>query len=129
MQISLDFRSDLPIYIQVVEQVRELVANGGLKPGDQLPTVRALAAELRVNFNTIARAYRLLDEAGIISTQQGRGTYILDGPAHPLDKDARRAALDALAHRYLEEAARLGFSAEQALEHISRKNAGHKPEK
>ena len=121
MQITLDFRSDLPIYTQVVEQVRQLVANGGLKPGDQLPTVRALASELRVNFNTIARAYRLLDEAGLISTQQGRGTYILDEPAQPMTEQLRRASLDALAHRYLEEAAHLGFSPEQALEHLNRK--------
>ncbi len=76
--IQLDFRSHTPIYTQIVEQVKQQVISGVLKPEDQLPTVRALALELRVNFNTVARAYRLLDEAGIISTQQGRGTYILD---------------------------------------------------
>lgn len=127
MNISLDFRSDLPIYTQVVEQVRQLVANGGLKPGDQLPTVRALASELRVNFNTIARAYRMLDEAGIISTQQGRGTYILDEPAPALNDELRLASLDALAHRYLEAAARLGFTAEQAVEHLAQKSSGTAP--
>ena len=77
-RIRLDFRSGVPIYTQVMEQIEQLVEAGVLQPGDQLPTVRALAQELRVNFNTIARAYRLLDEAGIISTQQGRGTYILE---------------------------------------------------
>ena len=128
MQITLDFRSDLPIYMQVVEQVRQQVASGGLKPGDQLPTVRALASELRVNFNTIARAYRLLDEAGIISTQQGRGTYILDEPAAPLDENLRRASLDALARRYLEEAARLGFTNRQAVEHLNQKDPGSQPD-
>jgi GntR family transcriptional regulator len=80
MNITLDFRSEIPLYIQIVEQVRQQIANGGLQPGEQLPTVRALAAELRINFNTVARAYRLLDEAAIISTQQGRGTYILELP-------------------------------------------------
>jgi GntR family transcriptional regulator len=76
MNLELDFRSGIPIYLQVVDRIKEMIANGRLKPGDQLPTVRALALELRVNFNTVARAYRILDENGIISTQQGRGTYI-----------------------------------------------------
>jgi GntR family transcriptional regulator len=78
--LQIDFRSGLPIYTQIVNQVQAQVVNGSLKPGDQLPTVRALAEELRVNFNTVARAYRLLDEERIISTQQGRGTYITEIP-------------------------------------------------
>ena len=57
MQLTLDFRSGAPIYVQVVDQIKHLVATGALKPDDQLPTVRQLATELRVNFNTIARAY------------------------------------------------------------------------
>lgn len=65
-EFSVDFRSDVPTYVQIVDQVRDALAGGNLKPGDQLPTVRQMAAELRVNFNTIARAYRLLDDAGLI---------------------------------------------------------------
>jgi GntR family transcriptional regulator len=61
--------------------VQAQIASGILNPGAQLPTVRALAEELRVNFNTVARAYRILDEARIISTQQGRGTFYYRGPA------------------------------------------------
>ena len=76
MQIKLDFRSGIPIYVQIIDQIKHLVATGVLRPDDQLPTVRQLASDLRVNFNTIARAYRMLDEDGVISTQQGRGTYI-----------------------------------------------------
>ena len=86
-----------------VEQVRQRVAEGELKPGDQLPTVRALASELRVNFNTVARSYRLLDEAGIISTQQGRGTYILELPPPEIAERLRSESLQALARRYLTE--------------------------
>jgi GntR family transcriptional regulator len=71
---SLDFRSGVPVYVQLVEQVLQYLSSGSLKPGDQLPTVRQMAAALRVNFNTVARAYRMLDEAGLISTQQSRGT-------------------------------------------------------
>ena len=74
MKISIDLRSDIPIYLQIVEQIRQQLTSGGLKPGDQLPTVRALASELRINFNTVGRAYRVLDESRLISTQRGRGT-------------------------------------------------------
>lgn len=116
MNIQIDFRSDIPITNQIVEQIQSQITGGLLKPGDQLPTVRAMALELRVNFNTVARAYRILDEAGIISTQQGRGTFILEQPPPQTSERLRREALLALAQRYLTEAARLGFSREQSLQ-------------
>ena len=128
MNINLNLRSDIPIYIQVTEQVRQQVANGELKPGDQLPTVRALASDLRVNFNTIARAYRLLDEAGVISTQQGRGTYILDEASPEITEDLRIKSLDALARRFLEEASQLGFTREQSIQHIAKHASSQKAE-
>ncbi len=113
MNLELDFRSGIPIYLQVVERIKELVAGGKLKPGDQLPTVRAMALELRVNFNTIARAYRLLDESGIISTQQGRGTYILELPPPEVTDSIRQKSLQAITARYLNDASRLGSSREE----------------
>ena len=112
-QIHLDFRSGVPIYTQIVEQVRQQVLSGKLQPGDQLPTVRALALELRVNFNTVARAYRLLDEAGIISTQQGRGTYILEFPPPEHTGKLRNQALQTLTRDYLSEAFRLGCNQDE----------------
>jgi GntR family transcriptional regulator len=113
--IQLDFRSGTPIYTQIVEQVKQQVVSGQLKPGDQLPTVRALALELRVNFNTVARAYRLLDEAGIISTQQGRGTYILEAPPPEQTDKLRQQALDALTRDYLNEAFHLGCNRDEIM--------------
>jgi GntR family transcriptional regulator len=113
MFADLDFRSHIPIYVQLVERVKHLVASGTLRPGDQLPTVRQLAAELRVNFNTVARAYRLLDEAGVISTQQGRGTYVLEVPPPEDAIRLRRKALDGLSHNFLLEAHRMGFEADE----------------
>lgn len=106
----LDLRSGVPIYVQIVEQVQQLVASGKVKPGDQLPTVRQLASELRVNFNTIARAYRMLDEAGLISTQQGRGTYILDRPADGLNDLIKQETLAAQITRFLADLSRQGYS-------------------
>jgi GntR family transcriptional regulator len=121
MEIEIDFRSDEPIYIQIVEQIRRLVATGELKQGDQLPTVRQLATDLRVNFNTVARAYRLLDEAGLISTQQGRGTYIWEQPTPETRERLRNQQLDALTQRYLSEVTRLGFTSEQVSQAITEK--------
>ena len=75
-RILLDFRAKIPLYRQLSEQLRGQIEHGALQADEQLPPVRALAQRLRVNFNTVARAYRLLDIEGWISTQQGRGTYI-----------------------------------------------------
>jgi len=108
--IYLDFRSGIPIFTQIIDQIKQQVASGLLKPGDQLPTVRALAAELRVNFNTVARAYRLLDEAGLISTQHGRGTYILEMPPQEILEGMRLDSMRLLTEQYLVDAARLGYS-------------------
>ena len=110
LTLHLDFHSGLPIYTQIVNQIQSQLANGILKPGDQLPTVRALASELRVNFNTVARAYRILDEARIISTQQGRGTFITEIPPPEVTEKLRQESLSELTNRFLSEAFRLGFS-------------------
>jgi GntR family transcriptional regulator len=110
LTLQLDFHSGLPIYTQIVNQIQSQLANGILKPGNQLPTVRALAQELRVNFNTVARAYRILDEARIISTQQGRGTYITEIPPPEVSERLRHESLEALTQRFIAEAIRLGFS-------------------
>ena len=113
MNLEIDFRSGIPIYLQVVERIKEHIASGRLAPGDQLPTVRSMALELRVNFNTIARAYRILDETGIISTQQGRGTYVMNVPPPEVSEKIRQKALMALTRRYLADAGRLGASHEE----------------
>jgi GntR family transcriptional regulator len=110
LTLYLDFHSGLPIYTQIVNQIQSQLVNKIIKPGDQLPTVRALAQELRVNFNTVARAYRILDEARIISTQQGRGTYITEVPPQEVSEKLRHESLTALTQRFIIEAFRLGFS-------------------
>ena len=119
LTLQIDFRSGLPIYKQIVNQVQAQVASGILKPGDQLPTVRALAEELRVNFNTVARAYRILDEARIISTQQGRGTYITESPPPTVSERLRRESLEALTQRFISEAMRLEFSKTEIRQMVS----------
>ncbi|OGO37278.1 MAG: hypothetical protein A2W35_00270 [Chloroflexi bacterium RBG_16_57_11] len=110
MHIQLDFRSGQPIYLQIVEQIRQMVVSGELRPGDQLPTIRQLATDLRVNFNTVARAYRLLDEAGLISTQHGRGTYVWEAPSTESPQQLRWQGLEGLMNYCIQEALRLGYA-------------------
>ncbi|MHB0988701.1 MAG: GntR family transcriptional regulator [Bellilinea sp.] len=118
--IHIDFRSDTAITTQIVEQVKSRVLSGQLKPGNQLPTVRQLAAELRVNFNTVARAYRILDELGLISTQQGRGTYIWE-PPEPGDAAERRLrALTQITRHFLNDAGLMGFTVDEIHAEIER---------
>jgi GntR family transcriptional regulator len=114
-EIHLDFRSEEPLYLQIARQVQQLVAGGRLKVGDQLPTVRELATELRINFNTVARAYKLLDEARLISTQRGRGTYIWEQPSEETVKELQKKTLEELAFHYWSEARRLGYSLQEAM--------------
>jgi GntR family transcriptional regulator len=131
MLIKIDFRSGIPIYIQIVEQIRQKIVSAELCQGDQLPTVRQLATDLRVNWNTVARAYRLLDEAGLISTQQGRGTYIWETPSEETTQVLRKQVLESLTRHYLAEAARLEFNPEQVAasfsEHLVAWKAGDTP--
>lgn len=113
-RIKLDFRASEPLYLQIASQIQQLVAHGILKQGDQLPTVRELATELTINFNTIARAYRLLDEARLISTQRGRGTYIWEEPTAEMMKRYQQIGLEELARNYLSQAAQMGFTTQEA---------------
>ena len=118
MLVELDFRRHVPIYVQIVERLKHLMATEILKPGDQLPTVRQLADDLRVNFNTVARAYRILDQAGLVSTQQGRGTYVLEVLPPEQSTRLREEALKALTQLFLTEAARLGFEQDEVARDV-----------
>ncbi len=110
--VELNFRSGEPIYMQIVAQLEQRIAAGERKPGDQLPTVRELADKLDVNFNTVARAYRILDEAGTISTQQGRGTFVIDPGV------AGQTTLEGITRRFAGQAHRLGFEPEEVAQTV-----------
>jgi len=98
--------------------MEQLVGKGELKLGDQLPTVRELATELRINFNTVGRAYHVLDESRLISTQRGRGTYIWEQPTEEMMKQLKIKSLKELARNYLNEASRLGFTLDDAIDEL-----------
>src|SRR3954470_2297025 len=115
MLVSLDATDATPIYAQVERALRAAIAAGRLKAGDQLPTVRELAVELRVNANTIARVYSELERAGVFETRRGVGTFVraTRAEARPASEHARR--LKAFATRVLSEGDTHGFSAEEVI--------------
>ena len=120
MKFDLEFTKHVPIYIQLTEQVKHAIAAGELEPGDQLPPVRELAADLGVNFNTVARVYRVLDEEGIISTQHGRGTFILPPSSKRKSEALRREDLQALAEHFVTEVQKLDIPREDVQKVIER---------
>jgi GntR family transcriptional regulator len=89
--MTVDARSGVPIYLQIIEQVKRSVALGVLQAGEQLPTVKQLALDLTVNPNTVARAYRELERDSVIETSPGRGSFIRD---NGVADSAQRAAVD-----------------------------------
>jgi GntR family transcriptional regulator len=118
MKFQIDLTNHTPIYLQIMSQVKHAVASGELAPGEQLPTVRQLAADLRVNFNTVARAYRQLDEEGIISTQHGRGTFILEPASEQDSVRLRQQDLALLAQYFVEEARKLDVSPDEVRQQL-----------
>ena len=115
MNVRLDPRSGEPIYRQIVEQVKYLVARGDLRPGEQLPSIRALAAELRVNPRTVVKAYETLQHGDLVVMRHGQGVFVAEDRGS-LPAAARRKALTRMARRLLAEASRLGAGTDETLD-------------
>src|ERR1041384_7381774 len=92
MLLQINYKSGKPVYLQVVDQVKAAAASGALQPGEALPCIRPLAEELRVNRNTIAKAYSELESLGIIETLPGKGCFLKENHS-PLKKEIRRKML------------------------------------
>lgn len=92
MVFQIDFKTGKPVYLQLVDQIRYAAASGALRPGEALPSIRPLAEELRVNRNTIAKAYAELEGQGIIETVPGKGCFLKDGNS-PFTKQVRQKLL------------------------------------
>lgn len=88
MQLQINFKSGKPVYLQLVDQIKAAVASGALRPGDSLPSIRPLAEDLRVNRNTVAKAYTELESQGVIETLAGKGCFVRAGQA-TVRKDVR----------------------------------------
>ncbi len=92
MVLQINFKSGLPVYLQIVEQVKAAAASGALQPGEALPSIRPVAEDLRVNRNTVAKAYAELESLGVIETLPGKGCFLKENHS-PLKKEVRRKML------------------------------------
>ncbi len=115
MQISIDTKSGVPFYRQIIEQVKFAIAQGDLQTGDRLPTIRQLSVDLSINPNTVIRAYRELEIEGMLDTQQGSGTFV--SKCRPdVDKLERQRMLDQILTDMLARASSYGFTLDEVLE-------------
>jgi len=110
----LDLATGVPAYRQIIDQVLGAIAAGTLQGGDQLPTVRQLAVDLSINPNTVVRAYRELEIRGILTTQQGIGTFVTAQPV-PVDEAVRQRQLDHLIGDLLARAGAAGLTADDVV--------------
>lgn len=117
MVLQVNFKSGLPIYLQLVDQIKAAAASGALRPGEALPSIRPLAEQLRVNRNTVAKAYSELESLGIIETLPGRGCFLKENHS-ALRKEARRKLLIAEIDQAIVQAHHLQVPGDEFLELI-----------
>jgi GntR family transcriptional regulator len=120
--VSIDPRDATPIYAQLERGLRAAIATNRLRPGDQLPTVRQLAVELKVNANTVARVYAELERAGVLETRRGVGSFVTAATAraHPAREHDRR--LRAFVTRVLADADAAGFTVDDLVSEMAARN-------
>ena len=115
MQLVIDTQSGVPFYRQIIDQVQFAIANSMLSPGDRLPTVRQLAVDLKINPNTVARAYQWLEIKGVVNTQMGTGTFVGNEKIE-ISELERRRMLDQICTELLSRASAYGFAVNEVIE-------------
>ncbi len=115
MQLHISPNDGVPIYLQIVNQVKYLVASGRLRPGEEMPPIRVLAEKLLVNPNTVARAYRELEVAGVVTKRRTAGTYVSDAGS-PLARRERLRILAERADALLAEARQMDVTLDQVFQ-------------
>jgi GntR family transcriptional regulator len=123
MTFRLDPASGVPFYRQITDQILGGIATGALTAGEQLPTVRALAVELKVNLNTVAKAYKELEIRGVLSTQQGSGTYVAPVEVRRDEVERRRQVVQ-LVDEFLAHAAALGLPPAEVARELDERLGG-----
>jgi GntR family transcriptional regulator len=116
--LTLDSADRTPIHAQVERGIRAAIASGRLPIGDQLPTVRQLAVDLRVNANTVAKVYAHLEREGVLETRRGVGTFVAARPVAEQDQALRRSDLCRIVDRFLAELSSHGFRVDDAVPEI-----------
>ena len=123
IEFKLDPRSGVPFYKQIVDQIRFGISSGSLKVGEQLPTVRSLAVLLKVNLNTISKAYKELEIQNVLETQQGTGTFIGPIPIR-IDSDELGSKLSNICSEFLSITSSYGFTIEEVIDELKNKKGG-----
>jgi GntR family transcriptional regulator len=116
-RFGLDLHSGVPVYRQLIDQVRGGVASGSLSAGDQLPTVRQLAVDLAINPNTVLRAYRELELGGLLETHQGTGTFVAKKKVEKNEAERERQ-LTQMAGEFAARAGTVGFTVEDLIDRL-----------
>ena len=117
VQFAIDLHSGVPVYRQLIDQVRGGIASGSLHAGDQLPTVRQLAVDLAINPNTVMRAYRELELGGLLETQQGTGTFISSKKMEKKSAERERQLVQ-MAGEFAARAGAAGFTLEDLIDRL-----------
>lgn len=117
VKFLLDYSSGVPVYRQIIDQIRFGIASGQLKLGEQLPTVRALAVELKVNLNTVSKAYKELEIKNILETQQGTGTFI-NTVEHVMLEKEREDKLKEICVQFSSVAFSYGFNLDEIMSEL-----------
>lgn len=117
VQFAIDLHSGVPVYRQLIDQVRGGIASGNLRAGDQLPTVRQLAVDLAINPNTVMRAYRELELGGLLETHQGTGTFISSKKMEKKSAERERQLVQ-MAGEFAARAGAAGFSLEDLIDRL-----------
>lgn len=121
-RFHIDVEDPTPIYAQLERAIRFAIATEKLRVGEQLPTVRQLAVDLKINANTVAKVYAELERAGVLETRRGVGTFVSarqDGILKRANKQSRERELRAFADRILAEVHELGFSLDEVIDHLN----------
>jgi GntR family transcriptional regulator len=115
---QVDANHPTPLYHQLERSIRFAIATGRLQIGHQLPTVRQLAVDLRINANTVARVYSELERAGVVETRRGVGTFVVARPREAASRGDRERHLRELADHFINETHTRGFSLDDVIEHL-----------
>ena len=120
--ITVDLKSGVPIYRQIIDQVKSAMVMGALGPGDRLPTVRQLSVDLSVNPNTVSRAYNELELTGLVETHMGSGTFIGNRQVERDDVERRRI-LDQICQEFLSRASSHGFTLDDLVDNLTQRQS------
>ncbi|HEX3011313.1 MAG TPA: GntR family transcriptional regulator [Syntrophomonadaceae bacterium] len=119
--MEIDSKSPIPIYVQLKEKLKYAIESGTINPGDQLPTVRQMAVDLKINLNTVRKVYHELEDEGYISTRQGKGTFVMGIPERHATDINKQKIMEELLENALIQGYALGFNSSEIIDILKAK--------